>query len=95
MGSSVRLAFEVIDVIEAKAKLGEAGRLVIPAEFRRALGLEAGDEVLVVLDGDELRILTAREAVRRAQALVGRYVAATTSLAEELIAERRASAYDE
>ncbi len=82
-------------MIEVKARLGEAGRLVIPAEFRRALGLEAGDEVLVVLDGDELRVLTARQAVRRAQALVGRYVDPATSLADELIAERRTAAYDE
>lgn len=51
-------------------KIAEGGSVVIPAEYRRELGLEPGDEVIIRLEEGELRILTRAEAVRRAQALV-------------------------
>jgi AbrB family looped-hinge helix DNA binding protein len=70
-------------------KLGEGGRLVIPAGYRRALGLDPGDAVILVLEEGAVRILTPREAVRRAQAAVRSHIPAGRSLADELIAERR------
>ncbi|WP_324715477.1 AbrB/MazE/SpoVT family DNA-binding domain-containing protein [Carboxydochorda subterranea] len=78
-----------------RVKLGKGGRLVIPAEYRKTLGLRVGDEVMVQLAGDELRIFAVRGAVRYAQALVRQYVAAERSLADELIRERRQEASDE
>lgn len=74
------------------AKIADGGRLVIPAEYRRALGLEAGDEVIIRMEGGELRILTRAEAVRRAQSLVRQHVKKGRSLVDELSAERRAEA---
>ena len=71
------------------AKMGEGGRLVIPAEYRKALGVEAGDELVLVLEEGSLRVTTPREAIRRAQALVRSYVPEGRSLSDELIAERR------
>lgn len=65
------------------------GRLVIPAEIRRALGLKTGDRVILSLREDGLRVLTVEQAVRQAQAWVRRYVPAERSLVEELLAERR------
>jgi len=73
-------------------KIAEGGRVVIPAEYRRALGMEPGDEVIIRLEEGELRILTRAEAVRRAQALVERHVKRNRSLVEELSAERHAEA---
>jgi len=73
-------------------KIAEGGRLVIPAEIRRALGLEIGDEVIVRVEDGELRILTRGEAVKRAQDLVRRHVKGNRSLVDELSAERRAEA---
>jgi bifunctional DNA-binding transcriptional regulator/antitoxin component of YhaV-PrlF toxin-antitoxin module len=70
-------------------KLGEGGRLVIPAEYRRALGVDTGDELVLVLEERTMRVLTPREAVRRAQALVRSYIPEGRSLSEELISERR------
>jgi AbrB family looped-hinge helix DNA binding protein len=70
-------------------RLGEGGRLVIPAEYRKALGVEAGDELVLVLEEGSLRVTTPREAIRRAQALVRSYVPEGRSLSDELIAERR------
>jgi len=44
----------------------------LPAEFRKAVGLQKGDQVVVELDGGEIRISTIDGIVRRAQALTGR-----------------------
>lgn len=37
-----------------RMKVGAGGRIVLPAEFRKELGLAPGDEVLVVLDNGAL-----------------------------------------
>ena len=71
------------------AKLGENGRVVIPAPFRKALGLRAGDEVLLELGDDEVRVLPANAAVARAQRLVRKYIAPDVKLVDDLIADRR------
>ena len=72
-------------------KLDRHGRVVIPAEHRRALGLEEGDAVVVSLNEGELRILSRTEAIKRAQDMVRKYTKGR-SLVDELIAERRAEA---
>ena len=72
-------------------KLDRHGRVVIPAEHRRALGLEEGDAVVVSLNEGELRILSRTEAIKRAQDMVRQYTKGR-SLVDELIAERRAEA---
>lgn len=76
-------------MIEIKTKLAEGGRIVIPAEYRQALGLQVGDEIILRLENGEVRIFTPRQAIKRAQELVGRYIPQDRSLADELIAERR------
>jgi antitoxin PrlF len=76
-------------MMEFKTKLAEGGRIVIPAEYRQALGLHVGDELILRLEGGEVRIFTARQAIKRAQELVRRYIPQNRSLADELIAERR------
>jgi transcriptional pleiotropic regulator of transition state genes len=37
-------------------KIDDLGRVVIPAEFRRVLGVEEGDELEISLDGDHVAI---------------------------------------
>ena len=76
-------------------KIAEGGRLVIPSQYRRALGLETGDEVIVRAVDGELRILTRAEAVKRAQALVRKRVKKGRSLVAELRNERRSEAANE
>lgn len=76
-------------------KIGEGGRVVIPSEFRKALGVETGDQVVLVLEEGTVRLLTPKEAIRRAQALVRQYVPEGRSLSDELIAERRREAQRE
>jgi AbrB family looped-hinge helix DNA binding protein len=74
---------------ELKTKIRDGGRLIIPAAYRKALGLKPGDEVLLVLEDGELRVASARQVVARAQTLVRKYVPGNRSLSEELIQERR------
>ena len=71
-------------------RVAEGGRIVIPAEYRKALGLKVGDEVILMLEGEEIHLLTLRQAIKRAQEMVRRYVPEGRSLSDELIAERRA-----
>jgi AbrB family looped-hinge helix DNA binding protein len=72
--------------------LGERGRLVLPAPLRRRLDLHTGDRLIASFDAaGEIRLLPARDLARR---LCGLYrdLAPGRSLADELIAERRAEA---
>ena len=73
-------------------KMGDGGRLVIPVEYRRALGVEPGDELVLVLEENSVRVLTPREGIRRAQALVRSYIPEGDRLSDELVRERRRSA---
>lgn len=77
---------------QSPTRVDRHGRVVIPVEYRRALGLREGDEVMVQLDDGALRIITRSEAIRRAQDLVTRRTGGTRSLVGELTAERRAEA---
>jgi AbrB family looped-hinge helix DNA binding protein len=77
---------------ETRARVNENGRVVIPASYRKALGIKAGDEVFLRMEDDELRITTMKRKIERAQRLVRKYVKPGTSLVDELIAERREAA---
>jgi AbrB family looped-hinge helix DNA binding protein len=76
-------------------RVNENGRIVIPASFRQALGISIGDEVILRIVDDELRITTLRRRLQRAQRLVRKHVKPSTSLVDELIAERHEAARNE
>jgi AbrB family looped-hinge helix DNA binding protein len=80
---------------EARLRVNENGRVVIPAAFRKALGINAGDEIVLRMEDDELRITTLKRRLERAQRLVRKHVKPGTSLVDQLIAERREAARDE
>jgi AbrB family looped-hinge helix DNA binding protein len=80
---------------EARVKVNQNGRIVIPAEFREALGIHPGDEIELRMDDDELRITTQKQRILRAQRLIRKYVDPSRSLVDELIAERREAARNE
>ena len=81
--------------LQLRTKLGEKGRLVIPAEMREALGMKPGDTISLRVEDHELRITTMRNRIRRAQARARLYIEPGVSLADELIAERREEAKNE
>jgi AbrB family looped-hinge helix DNA binding protein len=73
-------------------RVNENGRVVIPASFRKALGIKPGDTVVLRIENDELRITTLRQRVAWAQKMVREHIPRSVSLADELIAERRKAA---
>ena len=77
---------------ETFARVNENGRVVIPASYRKALGIKAGDKVILRMEDDELRITTMKRRLERAQRRIRQYVKPGVSLADELIAERREAA---
>jgi AbrB family looped-hinge helix DNA binding protein len=80
---------------ETRVRVNENGRVVIPAAFRKALGIEAGDEVVLSIQDDELRITTQQRRIQRAQRRARQYLKLSTSLVDELLAERREAAKNE
>jgi len=76
-------------MLNERTTLGKGGRLVIPAAYRKALGVVPGDELIVILEQGELRIMTPSQAVRLSQAMVRRYVPQGTPLVDDLLADRR------
>ncbi len=77
---------------ETRTRVNENGRVVIPASYRKMLGIKAGDEVILRMEDDELRITTMKRRLERAQRRIRQYVKPGVSLADELIAERREAA---
>jgi bifunctional DNA-binding transcriptional regulator/antitoxin component of YhaV-PrlF toxin-antitoxin module len=73
-------------------KMSSGGRLVIPVEMRRELGLEEGVPVVLKLDNSALIVQTLPEGVRNAQALFAKYAKPGVSIVDEFIAERRVAA---
>jgi AbrB family looped-hinge helix DNA binding protein len=72
-----------------KLKLGADGEIVIPAAFRDRLGLKPGQTLFAVLENGEIHILPVSAAIRRAQAVVRRFVPEGVSLVDELLEDRR------
>jgi AbrB family looped-hinge helix DNA binding protein len=73
--------------------LGERGRLVIPAEVRRRMGVKRGDLLALDLDdqGKLLEVRTAADVARSARGLL-RDLAPGVDLTTELIEDRREEA---
>lgn len=80
---------------EIRTRVNENGRLVIPAAFREALGIKVGDEVVLRVQDDELRITTQQRRIEQAQRRARKYLKPGTSLVDELLAERRKAAKHE
>ena len=74
---------------QARIVIGPAGRVVIPAAFRRALGVEPGDAVSIRMENDELRMVSFDTETRRLREPLARYVPEGVSVVDELLKERR------
>lgn len=72
--------------------MNDQGRIVIPARYRRVLGLVGGDELIVRVEDRSLRLQRIEDVAAEAQEIVARYVGEGRSLVDELIAERRQAA---
>ena len=75
--------------LQARSRLSEKGRVVIPAAIRNALEMGVGDALDLRVEDGELRISTLRSRIRRAQERVRHLAPPGTLVSDELSAERR------
>jgi AbrB family looped-hinge helix DNA binding protein len=72
-----------------EARVDPNGRIVLPAAVRRQLGVAPGDQVVLHVEKDGVRVSSIAAAVRDAQATVRRHLRPGTKLVDELLAWRR------
>lgn len=82
-GCAVGKAFDV--------RVAHNGRLVLPKMVREALGMADGGTVVFSVEGDEVKLTSIQQSVKRAQALYRQYAKGDYSV-DDFIAERRAEA---
>lgn len=75
-----------------RLKMTPNGRVVIPLEFRKALGVTAGGELILSWENDGLRIATIKQNLERAQRHAKQYAKPGVSVVDEFIGERREAA---
>ncbi|HEY0827589.1 MAG TPA: AbrB/MazE/SpoVT family DNA-binding domain-containing protein [Bacilli bacterium] len=80
---------------DVSVKVGEGGRVVIPAEHRKALGIDIGDELILHMDKGAIVLFTRKQAILYVQEQMAKYSVNGRELSEEIIAERRKEAEDE
>lgn len=78
-----------------RVPIDRAGRLVIPARFREALGIRGRQTVVVGLSGDSLRVRTLDSALERLQRIARRRNPAAARAVDDFIDDRRAEAAGE
>ena len=72
-----------------RVTVGENGRLVLPAPFRKALGLAGAGQVVLTLEGDAVRVTSVRRRLMEARNRLRRFVPARQGMVDALIEERR------
>lgn len=71
------------------AKIGEGGRLIIPAAYRKALDLHPGDELIIRIENGELRLFRQSQALQRIRAAVKKKMTKKINYVDEFLAERK------
>ena len=80
------------DHASRRVKVDSAGRIVVPAGIRRALGIGTGQELLMSLDDGFVRLQTVDAALERVRAIARSKRRSDASVVDEFIAERRVEA---
>lgn len=75
--------------------IGKSGRLVIPAQYRKALGLNEGEGVMISLKDGHIEISPIEQSIAKAQQKVKKYLKADTDLVDMLFKERKEEAEKE
>jgi AbrB family looped-hinge helix DNA binding protein len=78
-----------------RSRIEEKGRVLIPASFRAALGLQVGDEIELRIEDNEIRVSTLQSRLERSRQRLRKFIKPGRNLADELIAERREAAKHE
>jgi AbrB family looped-hinge helix DNA binding protein len=72
-----------------RVKVGPQGRIVVPVEARRELGIKPGDQLVAFVENGKLIIQTREETERE---LLAMFEHVEGSMSEQLIRERREEA---
>ncbi len=72
-------------------RVGEDGSMEIPSELREKLGIEVGTKLVARVEGDRLILTNPKATLEKLKDLFA-HIPPYISLADELIAERRAEA---
>jgi len=75
--------------VSAKVEVGRGGRIVIPAAMRAQMGIEEGSRLLLLLEGEELAVMTQQAGIRRSQAMVRKWSSGARNIVDELLQDRR------
>ena len=77
------------------SKIDAGGRLIIPAQARKALSLESGGPVVLTLVDGELRVRSVASAMAELQTQASSYLASDGASVEAFLTARRAEAAKE
>lgn len=72
-----------------RAIVGEGGRLVIPAEMRKAMGVKPGDTLVLKVQGGELTAISQLVSIRKVQERLAPYKKPGENVVDEFLADRR------
>jgi len=78
--------------VMSTAKVSEGGRVVIPAELRTKYGIAIGDAMRWIDDEQGLRLVSARAALRQAQAIAAKYKRQDVDEVDAFLADKREEA---
>lgn len=79
-----------------RSKISPEGRLSVPIQVRKAMGLPEGGDVVIELDGKTMRVRTLAETVADAQALSRKLLRGKKNASvDDFLAERRREAAKE
>lgn len=79
--------------IASELRVGQKGRVVLPAKIRKDLGIEVGDTLVGKVEGDQIVIKTRGAALK---SLKSKFASGRKgTITDSLIAERRAEAKKE
>ena len=76
-------------MLEFRVKLGQDGRIIIPAECRHIMHLSPGEELVLRIENDEATLFSLHHAIQKAKEIVKSHNKNRKSMVQELIKMRR------
>ncbi len=75
-----------------QTRMSKEGRVLIPVELRKALGLKPDEPLNIYAVDGELRIVSRMQGIRRAQAIMAKYKKPGENMVDDFIREKREEA---
>ncbi len=82
-------------IARTTVRVTAGGRIVIPVQVRRQLGIEVGAELVIGVVDDHATLASVKAARQRARDTIRRYVSPKERLSEELMRDRKLDAKHE